>query len=280
MAGPKNLFFKHKTRNTFILLFLFSILLLLFSGSEAIIKPKEIVMDVFSFFQGAVKGVSNFTSNTVNSINELRQLQAKYEDLEQQIEDFQNLTKDIQTLEQENTALREQLEFKEALPYDIVVSEIIGKDPSNYVASFVINKGTRDGIERGLPVIAYQDGIQGLVGRVVEAGLASSKVLPIIDTSSFVAARLQRSRFEGLVIGSGRRLSRLSMQYVVKHAESEINPDDLVITSGYSAVYPKDIVIGKVKQILGEDWEATIELEIDPAIDFSRLEYVLVLRNK
>ena len=129
-----------------------------------------------------------------------------------------------------------------------------------------------------MPVIAFQQGFQGLVGKVFEAGPISAKVMPVTDTACFVASRMKDSRYEGLVSGAGIGKENLVMTYVQKRAKDEIQFGDLVITSGMGSIYPKGIFIGRVKKISAPEWKTSLELELEPIIDFSRLEYVVVLK--
>ncbi len=126
-----------------------------------------------------------------------------------------------------------------------------------------------------MPVVAFYEGFQGLVGRVVECGQSSSKVLPVYDKSFYAAARLQNLRYEGLVNGSSNTKNRIYMSYVNKNGKERISYGDIVITSGMKSIYPKGIYIGRVRSISAREYETSLQLEIEPTVDFSRLEYVL-----
>jgi rod shape-determining protein MreC len=141
----------------------------------------------------------------------------------------------------------------------------------------VLNKGARQGVAREMPVIAFQGGLQGLVGKVVLTGLTTSTVKPITDTSSYVAARLQSSRYDGLVSGGQLGTGRLVMRYVNKLATNEIQYGELVISSGLGGLFPQGIHIGRVREMQAKAYEASLTLEVEPIVDFSRLEYVFVL---
>ena len=171
---------------------------------------------------------------------------------------------------------RSQLGFSERIGYKHISAEIIGKDPGNFFDTITINRGRKDGVEYNMPVIAFQDGYQGLIGKVVHVGFQAAEILPIYDRSCYVAARLQSSRYEGLVSGDGRG-ETVKMQYIKKYARNEIKSGDLVITSGMESIYPKGIYIGRVREIGGKEYDTSLILEIEPIIDFSRLEYVFVL---
>ncbi len=171
----------------------------------------------------------------------------------------------------ENARLRELLDFKEKSIYPLTAANVIGYDPSNLSSIIIINKGKEQGIKRDCAVITNS----GLVGRVVEVGRLTSKVLVINDINSGVAALIQRSRQKGLISGT---LSRgLVMHYLPPGADVRIS--DTVITSGLSGLYPKGILIGKVIKIREENYGEMFAV-IEPSTDLTRLEEVLVVLPK
>jgi rod shape-determining protein MreC len=93
-----------------------------------------------------------------------------------------------------------------------------------------------------------------------------------------VGARLLTSHYEGLVNGSGDE--SVTMKYVKRYARSNIRYGDIVVTSGMKSLYPSGIFIGAVKAIHAREYDTSLELELEPVIDFSRLEYVFVLKGE
>ena len=158
-----------------------------------------------------------------------------------------------------------------------VAGEVIARDPGSQFSTIMVNRGRTHGIRKGMPVVAFQEGLQGLVGKVQTVGLLSSAVQPISDPNSFVAARLGNSRYDGLVAGSQLPWGNLIMTYVRKLALSDIAYGELVVTSGMGQLYPEGIHIGRVREMTAKGYEASLELEVEPIVDFSRLEYVFIL---
>jgi rod shape-determining protein MreC len=260
-----------------IILILVSVVSISLSTGGGLIRPKQAGFTVLSVFQKGASGIGSFFSNTVNSINELRELRTEYELLKDRLAEFEEIERDIDELRNENAGLRKQLGFSATSPFRNIPAEVIAKDPGNSFNSIVINKGRSEGIERNMPVIGLAGGYHGLVGKVADVGEFASIVVPIYDSSSYVSARLQESRYEGLISGSGYSDSVLKMDYVKKIARANIQYGDLVITSGMRSIYPKGIYIGRVTAIEGKEWDTSLHLEIEPVVDFSRLEYVFVL---
>ena len=268
---------KHRTGTSLTALIVVSVLLLVFAGGHVSFRPKAIGLAVFSVFQNGFTQTGSFFSRTVTSISELKKLRAKYNTVEQQLSQFETIERDIVELRQENKILREQLGFSKTLTYGHIPAEVIGKDPGNIFSTIVIDKGSRDGVKKDMPVVAFQNGFQGLVGKVQVVSPHSSIVQPIVDPNCYVAARLQSSRYEGLVSGAGSATEQVTMNYVQKRARDEIKYGDLVITSGMNSIYPKGIYIGRVRSIGAKEWQTSLELTLQPIVDFARLEYVFVV---
>jgi len=268
---------KNRTGTIFILLLAISATLLIISTNSLKIHPKQIGFAFFSVIQKGFSQFGGFFSNTINSIEELRILRAEYEVIQEELDAFRYIERDVIELRQENEKLRNLLDFTKKVDYKHVPAEIIAKDPGNIFNTLVINKGKREGIEVNMPVIAFQDGFKGLVGKVVQVGPVSSQIKPIFDTTCYVASRLQNSRYDGLVSGAGYEKEELVMRYVKKYARDAIKYGDIVITSGMQSLYPKGIYIGRVRGIRAKEYEPSLELDIESIVDFSTLEYVFVL---
>lgn len=268
---------KHRTGTSLATLLVLSVLLLAFSGGNVSFRPKAIGLAIFSVFENASTQTGSFFSRTVTSISELKKLQTKYNALRDQLSRYETVERDIVELRQENRMLRQQLGFSESVAYGHIPAEVIGKDPGNLFSSIVIDKGSRAGVRKDMPVVAFQNGFQGLVGKILVVSPNSSIVQPIVDPNCYVAARLQTTRYEGLVSGTGSASDQVIMNYVQKRARDEIKYGDLVITSGMSSIYPKGIYVGRVRSIVAKEWETSLELTLQPVVDFARLEYVFVL---
>ena len=269
--------FKRRRGLTLLAALFLSIVLLVVDTRSFTINPARIGYSVLSSVQIGFAGIKNFFRETVNSVTELQKLKSEYDALREQLEDYHILQRDLVNLRSENERLKTLLDVTEEIEYRHIPSRIIAKDPSAYFHSFTINKGSHDGIQKDMPVIAYQQGFQGVVGKIIETGPFTSRILPLISANCYVGSRLQNSRFEGLVQGGGGINHPILMRYVVKSAREEIQFGDLVETSGLDSIYPSNIFIGRVRSIGSKEWEPDLELAIEPIIDFSRLEYVVVL---
>lgn len=265
----------------FAVLSLFSFGLLFFSTLSFVVNFKNVGLSIFSGVRGGVYGVSSRIARTVNSIQELAALQKEYAELTERVARYEQLERSAAEIRQENYRFRELLGFSQQIPYRHYPAEIIGRDPDNLFSAFVINKGRHDGVAYNMAVITFQDGVQALAGKVIQAGQFESLVMPVYDASSFVPARFASSRYEGLAEGQGKSEYPLLMRLISKRARDDIRFGDMVITSGigggYGAVYPAGINIGRVSRIFYKEDETSMEVELESVLDFSRLEYVFVI---
>lgn len=230
--------------------------------------------------QNMFSGIGNFFTDTINSIQELKNLQEEYEDLQNKLKSMELSAKETESLEMENQRLRRLLDFGKTLSFSFIAAEIIAMDPGALFNGMTINKGSHDGVRRDMPVIAFQDGQQALIGKIVDLSDKTSKILPVFDNNSFVAVRFEKSRYEGLINGKGEKYGSLVARYVNKQAVGEITYGDLVLTSGLRSIYPPDIPVGVVREIESPEWQASLIITVAPVIDFSRVQYVYILREE
>ena len=277
MPGIPSFVRKNKNGVTFTVILVLCLLMMLFTNRNVILQPKKVGQSFFSAFQISLHTVSNWFTETVTSIRELRRLRTELEQARSRLMEYERVSRDLAELRRENQELREQLGFARDLPFRYISAEVIARDPGNQFSTIMVNRGSLHGMREGMPVIAFQRGLQGLVGRVVLVSLATSTVQPITDPNSYVAARLQSSRFDGLVAGSQRMADMLVMSYVKKLAVEEVQYGELVITSGMGRLFPEGIHIGRVREMTAKGYEASLELEVEPIVDFSRLEIVYII---
>jgi rod shape-determining protein MreC len=250
---------------------------LLFSTRSFVVDFRDAGLSFFSGLRIGMHSVFSYAGGIVNSIQELARLRREYVELVERIERYEIFERSAAEIRQENYRLREQLDFSLSLPYKHTVAEITGRDPDNLYQAFAVNKGKRHGIETNMSVIAYQNGVQALVGVVIQAGLFESLVMPLYSEKAYVSARFAQSRYEGLVEGQGGLEFPLRMRSITKRARSEIQEGDAVITSGLGGNYPAGITIGRVSSLYFEEYLTSMEIELVPSIDFSRLEYVIII---
>ena len=264
----------------FLILVIISGVSLALSSGGFIISVKEVGFSIFSAGQKGVNSVITGVGNGVSAVKELAELKESYNKLVQQLEDYEYLQRNNAEIRKENELLREQLGISKSIVNKNYVAQIIGRDPDSLYSAITVNKGSRNGIRKNMPVIAVQNGDIGLVGKVVTVGAFTSQIMPIYDFQCNISARIQHTRDLGLVVGQGNADSPLQMQYIKKRVLNELQYGNVVVTSGENENYLKDIPIGSITKIKTVDYDSSLIIEITPIIDFARLETVMIVDVK
>lgn len=263
----------------FLLIFLLivSSSLLTFSGGRFIINFKSIGFSVVAGTESAVHSLSRFLTDTVSAVRELAELRVRYRELSEKLKNYELLQRSNADIRRENRELKELLHLTDTIVYKNIPAQVSGFDPDNLYSGIIINRGTKHGVRKNMPVLAFQGSTVGLVGRVVQTGRDTSMIIPLYDYQCYAAAFVQSTKHRGLVSGQGSVDLPLTMRYVQKRAKDEISIGDRILASGENSLFPKDCPIGIVTSIKVHDYETHLELTVEPVIDLSRLDYVFVL---
>ncbi|MBC7396076.1 MAG: rod shape-determining protein MreC, partial [Bdellovibrionales bacterium] len=180
-----------------------------------------------------------------------------------------NTILNLRELEQENIRLRNLLQFKENFKIQAVVARMIAKDVSTEFRAIRINRGSANGIEPNMAVI----NAEGVVGRVLRVTEHTSDVVTLLDPLSAIDAYIMRSRARGIVEGLTDALCQLKFALRV----DDIQPGDLLLSSGLGGNFPKGIPVGTIIKVTRKSFGITQKVEVKPSVDFAKLEEVLVV---
>jgi rod shape-determining protein MreC len=169
----------------------------------------------------------------------------------------------------ESLRLQKLLGLQSGLGYTTVPARVIGSDQKSVLKTILINKGTAHGVRKDLPVITDQ----GVVGRVIETSWHVSRILLVTDTNSNIDGLIQSSRVQGILQGAGA--SGCALKYVAK--TEDVKAGDVVLSSGLVVTFPKGLMLGVVTRADKKDSGLFQKIDVAPAVDFARLEEVLVL---
>lgn len=264
----------------------FWLILVVVIGAFITMNQTSLPREDITLLEKAVHGIYTPLQNGINDIrghwgyigdlvSDKRTLQNRINELEKRNIQMAIDNQALREYEAQAKRLQELLEFKEDNLdiYDLQAAAIIARSPNNWNKTVLINVGANAGIQRGMPVI-HPD---GLVGRISSVSQNSAQVSLITDREMAVGVILQRSReTNGIVEGTGNS-DVLRMNNIPYY--SSIEENDRVITSGLSANYPKGIVVGTVSKVNREPSGLLLSAEVKPAVDFDRLEEVLVITN-
>ncbi len=252
---------------------------LLFSGLVILTSTHEnrrdlgfldkLALDVTGFFAslltGAGQGISGLWFDYVYLIG----VRAENETLKAEVDRMRLERAALEEAVLESDRLRKALGFRERTGFTAVPASVIGADVSGWFRTITIDRGSADGIERGMAVVSPD----GVVGRTHEVASRTTKVLLLTDSNSAVDSILQRTRGRGVV--HGRVTPVLEMRYV--HRTEEVVEGDVVLTSGVGGIFPKGLPIGVVTRVDDKATGLFKTVEVTPAADLARLEAVLVV---
>ncbi len=183
----------------------------------------------------------------------------------------------LREVERENEQLRQLLNYTRSNPQftyqaTTVVGRTIGFDPTNLLYFVFVDVGARDGVAAGMPTITDR----GLVGRVTAVGPGWAQVLMLIDPASSVNVTIQNSRTRGVVRGNldGRTVL---MERIPQG--DDVNPGDIVVTSGLGGNFPDKLVVGQVTEVIQRDQDMFQTARIRPTVDFEKLERLLIITS-
>lgn len=218
---------------------------------------------------------TNWINQKIETFSNIQKLEQENKDLKLELEIKNQEINRLKLLEIENQKLSELLDASSRYgAYSTITSNIIAKDPGNWYETFVIDKGSDDGIEKNMVVLAFG----GLVGKVEEVGKNYAKISSVINGTYSVSSKTLRTDDEGFVKGNLADKGMLKMDYIDKDAD--IKEGDEIVTSHLSDIYPPGITIGYVTSVsLDSDNKLSKTATIKPAVDFKHLEKVLVIKS-
>ena len=229
---------------------------------------------ILSPVQSLFSWVGDQVTFVTDSISEVRHLHEQNLQLREEVELLraQNLT--ASEMSAENQRLRALLGYKQvATQFDLVAASVIGREAATWSSVVVINRGTLDGVADNMPVVTEM----GLVGHVLESGLNTAKVQLILDPRSSVGTLIQRpeSRVAGIVEGDINNPNQPRMINIPKN--SDVQVEDMIVTSGFGGIYPKGIVVGKITEIHNDEGGLLKHGIIQTSVNFEKLEDVTVI---
>ena len=251
------------------------ILIVIFSNKEANTSffenvANKLVMPIqngLTYVKNKVSGNSSFFTDISNLKTENKELQEKNSKLEQSLRELENI-------KTENETLKEYLGLTEKYgEYKTIPGYVINKDINNYSKTLIINIGKQDGIEENMTVIADE----GLVGHVISVSDNTAKIRTIVDTSSSISCLMSSSKDSIVCKGTLDSNTEIKAMYIP--TDANLVQGDSVDTSGLGGIYPKGIHVGTIKKIVTTKNMTDRYALVETAVDFNKLNTVLVVKN-
>lgn len=246
--------------------------LLLLSRVPQVRVAENVLFEVLGPVEGALSVPTLRVDRIGQSIEQISRLERENARLRAEVDQLSSEAVRVPELERQNAQLRAELGFHRENPqFQWVTARLIGFDTSNLVQAIIVDQGSRSGIAEGMTAMTPR----GLVGQVVQVTPNTSKILLITDVSSSVNGQVQTNRARGVV--SGSRTGQLTMAYIPQGLK--VQTGDRVVTSGLGGVFPEGLWVGTVTDVRQNDVDLFQSALLEPAVDFGRIEEVMIIVN-
>ena len=210
--------------------------------------------------------------NAIAAPQDLARLRQRNSEMETEVSRLQTEIIVLKQQISETRVLSALVDFARVQPENrYLAATVIGRDPSPFLEYVIINRGSDDGLRRGMPVVTQQ----GLVGRVAAVTADAARVQLITDPASTINVKLEPSGAQAVI--RGEVSGEISLAMIPQSAPVEIG--DLILTSGLGGNYPTNILIGQVTGVRRRETDLFQSASVQPVVDFNQLEIVLIITN-
>ena len=271
--------YKMKTKHliTMMTILCLGLIVLSLSSNFSFAPVRNALGYVIIPFQNGITQVGDWMTEQKNGFQSMKKLAKENEKLKDQVDELTAKNNNLSQQQEEVERLRALYELdQEYSEYEKIGAQVIGKDSGNWYDTFIINRGTEDGVEVDMNVIA--DG--GLVGIVTNTGKDWATVRSIIDDSSNVSASVTSISQNCIVTGDLQMMDEGKIRFIqLTDKENQVQEGDKVVTSSVSSKFLKGILIGYVSEVEDDANNLTKTGTIIPAVDFENIQEVLVIKQ-
>lgn len=240
--------------------------------------PEQFVKDIVGLGQAAVSKPAGAIANFFEGINNLKNTYQENEKLKAHLAELGQIESEVNRLKKDNKALREVLKKQKSLSdYSVIQATVIARNPDRWFDLVMIDKGKAAGVEPGMAVQTAK----GLIGKVKSTAKFTSTVelLSAQDPKNRISAVIQgKKNVYGLIEGYDQEKGYLLLKDIPFNAQ--IKKGESVITSGLGGVFPKGLLIGKVKKLVPDQYGLTQTVYVQPAADMYDLEHIMVVKRE
>lgn len=270
--------YKNKKNTTVGIIITILILIFLVAISNSKIEKWSEVGNPFTSFVNSIQNGMVYLKNKISGNDsffiDVEKMKIENKELKEKNSELERSLRELEILKAENATLKEYVNLTDKYTeYSTFPAYVIQSDISNYSKVIIINAGKKDGIDVNMPVISDK----GLVGHVISVTDNTAKVQTIIDTSNTVSCTISTTRDSIIARGIVDSSNELKASYIP--TEANVLERDNVETSGIGGIYPKGIHIGTIKKVVNTKNITDRYAIIETAVDFSKLETVLVITN-
>jgi rod shape-determining protein MreC len=261
------LFFLFGSILTFILILIASTV-----GRQELNGPQRLALDLIGKGQYVITRLTTGVANVWADYIGLLHVRDENKRLQEELDKFKETNIKYREAVATNVRLSKLLQIKDSLPPPTLTAQIVGRDPSLWFRTIIIDRGSSEGVEKGMPVVT----VEGVVGQILDTSPNYSKVLLANDPNSAIDVLVQKNRVQGILKGNGS--TGFNLLYVLKNADVE--KGDAIVTSGLGDIFPKGLPVGKVSEATKSKRGMFQQIDVEPSVDFSQLEYLIIIMHE
>ena len=268
-------FFRSKQFKAVLSIFLGLVIIALISFvvGDRIAPQSDILGTITAPFRAAFSELSEGVSNIAAAYSEGDKANLENTQLKNEIDELKGQLAEMEEIKKQNEFYKNYLEIKDKNPdFKFTDAKIISRDSQDPFKSFVINKGSADGVSRNDPVITNA----GLVGYVTEVGITTCKVATILSPEITLGALDNRTGDSGVVSGTLSFAEKGYTRIYNLSRSCSVSLGDIVVTSG-EGIFPEGILIGTIESVESDKYNTSIYAEVKPFADFENLKNVMVI---
>lgn len=245
---------------------------------EQLSWPEQFIKDTTGLVQSAVSRPTQYIAGFIKNLQDLQNTYTENKELKTRLDELARLESEVQTLKKDNAELKEILDKKDSLSeFEPKQATVIGRNPDRWNEILIINKGSKDGIEKDMAVITAN----GLIGKVKSRQTFTSTVqlLSSMDPTNRISAEIQgkEESYFGLIEGYDKEKGLLLLKRIP--SEAKVEKGQTVISSGKGGVFPKSLLIGKVVDVVPAEYGLTQTAYVKPGANFYDIEHVMVVKR-
>lgn len=257
----------------FLVLIAVSLTCILIGGK---ISPQaDIIGTISAPFRAGITKISNAVSNLFAAYTQSNEIMLENAELESELNQLREQLAEYETKKAENEFYKQYLDIKDQNPdFKFAPANLISKDNTDPYKSFVINKGSLNGISEKDPVITEA----GLIGYISEVGLTTSKVSTLLAPDVKMGALDNRTIDSGVVSGDFLLIEQGLTKFYNLSRSCNVAVGDFVVTSG-EGIFPKGLLIGSIQSVGSDEYNTSFYATVEPFVDFDNIKNVMVITD-
>ncbi|MFC5712664.1 rod shape-determining protein MreC [Thalassorhabdus alkalitolerans] len=245
---------------------------------ETVTWPEQFARDSVGVVQSVFSRPAHYVAGVFENVQDLRNVYEENQLLKSRLDEYAATSAELQTLKQENETLKSMIDAEESLSdYVMRSAMVIHRSPDQWTEVIGINRGSQHGIERNMAVITPE----GLVGKVQNVSQFTSTVQLLSDDSrtNRVSAMIHTDEDPVFAFVEGWDEDREGLLLRKIESEAEIEPGQLVSTSGLGGIFPRGLVIGEIVEVEPDEYGLTMNAVVEPAANYHNIDYVSVIER-